>query len=129
MAKRKPSAAQVRARALFAARFGGEKAKRVARKVRTVAKRSRNGRKGGRRFGGFRLNTKAILQGGAAGALTPIAAGFIGPRYGPAAASIAVGAMTGNETLQTVGGFQLGTQLVSGSGLPGAGNAPAGGYL
>lgn len=61
----------------------------------------------------FKLNPKSIGYGAAAGAAEPWASQLLGPNLGPAAADIAVGAFSGNDTLQTIGGMRLGRLALS----------------
>ena len=75
----------------------------------------------------FALNTQKLLDGGMAGAVTPYAARIAGD-LGPALAMGAVGAWRGNDTLQTLAGYSLGSRLVAGN-LIGAGGSAPGGFL
>lgn len=74
-------------------------------------------------LGGIR--TKSLLAGAAAGAGAGYAASALGP-YGPGAASVAVGVVMKNETLQVLGAYQLGAALVA--PMPGSAT-PSGGFL
>lgn len=73
------------------------------------------------------LNTKAIGAGLLAGAAAPFAQS-VSPTFGPAIALAGVGAVMKNDTLQTLGALQLGSQLAGASGVPG-GSTGSGGLL
>lgn len=128
MAKRRFSAKQIAAQRAFAARYGGKKSRGSggkARKVTKMASRTRRYASRARSFGG---RSKPLIDGALAGVATPFAANYLG-RYGAPAALIGVGMFRKNDTLTTLGAFNLGASLIAGSGVMGTSAMPAGGYL
>lgn len=63
----------------------------------------------------FKLNAKAVGVGVGSGAGQGYAASLLGPRLGPAALNIALGAYFGVEAAQYVGGVQLGSLVTMGA--------------
>lgn len=84
-----------------------------------------------RKAGGFfvsRVKMSKIFGGTVAGALAPQAERLMGP-WGSPVALIGVGMATGDDTLQTIGGLQLGGRLSTGLFGNGNGNGGGSGYL
>lgn len=67
----------------------------------------------GRRYGGKAKGIMPIIHGAIAGAVTPLAQKYLG-KWGQPAALGVTGYMTGNETLETLAGYQVGLQIGSG---------------
>lgn len=123
MAK-KPSAAQLRARAAFAARYGGKRKKakatgtpRMARFARTRRYASSARRVASRGRGRSGTSYKTVIDGAlAAGAARAGAA--VSPTYGPAAGMAAVGIYRRNEALATLGVMKLAGNVLDSFAIP-----------
>lgn len=76
------------------------------------------------------VSKNALIDGAMGGAAAALAAGYVGPTYGPAAGLAAVGIWRKNPTLQTMAGASIGAQLAGGLKLPGSsGGLGSGGVL
>lgn len=87
------------------------RAKKISYRTRTVNKIKRVGK----RYGGKAKGFMPMVHGAIAGAITPIAQKYLG-KWGQPAALGVTGYMTGNETLETLAGYQVGLQIGSGLG-------------